>query len=362
MFFECFLLVKQPILKWACIYISRVRKLPFDLKKILLLVTLLVIFLVIPFRLHATNSVFEFNSILLHISYYSFVGSLSIEFTPYSTYFVPSLLLCAPCFIWFYKEQDLSFPILLLSVGAVVLSMTLILLLFLPLWAIIPWAFDVVAAVVPEFVDLVPIAGIIFTSMVLLRLIWRMVLYPTYADITLGKKIAAMVLSLSILLLPMTIETFNWTGTDFNRTFFEGYSLNSATWSFSHRVDGNMWGQSAQFNFSVSSIYSCLAYLLQILPGIIFAWFVCKRPIDRKGITIMLAAGLTHLLVVSLSCIWVNFTASYPGYWTIAPFPALFIIGVIIISMEYGYRWAMIRRFRETNRVSEEKILSQVTI
>ena len=166
------------------------------------------------------------------------------------------------------------------------------------------------------------------------------------------------VISLSVLLFPATIETYSWRDTNFNQYFFEGYSFESSTWSLSSRVDGNVWGQNSWFNFSVSSIYSSLTLLLLMLPAIAFLWFVCRSPTERREIVIMVAAGLTYFLVVSLTCIWLNYTSSAPGNWTVSLFPALLIIGVMVLVIEYGYRWMTMKRSVRI-RVSEDESLSE---
>jgi len=339
-----------------------VRVLVPSLKRILFPVVSLIISLAVPFKVYGTNGRFDISSILFGASYDSSIGSLSVHFILDSSYLLPSLLLCAPCFLWLYIERDLSLPTLLGSVGVVLLSLTQILLLFLPPWAVFSCSYVVIAAivpaVVPEFINLVPYAGLVLTVMVLLPMLWRVFMYPRAAGIGFGKKAAAVMSSLSGLLFPATIETYSWRDTNFNQYFFEGYSFESSTWSLSSRVDGNVWGQNSWFNFSVSSIYSSLTLLLLMLPAIAFLWFVCRSPTERREIVIMVAAGLTYFLVVSLTCIWLNYTSSAPGNWTVTLFPALLIIGVMVLVIEYGYRWMTMKRSVRI-RVSEDESLSE---
>jgi hypothetical protein len=235
-------------------------------------------------------------------------------------------------------ERDMTVSRLLVSAGVVALVMTLTLLLFLPSWAVFPWYSGVIAAVVPEFIELIPFSGLVFVIMILLPLIWRGLVYPKSEDRSLRKNIPAVVLSVSILLFPMTVDVFSWQGTDINRNFFEGFSLNSVTWSLSNRLSGNRWGEGTWFYFSTSSIIAILSLIIQILPGIVFAWFVCRGSFERKRITQMFAAGLTQLLVVSLSCIWLNYTESHAGVWISAPVPALFVLGITIFVINYFLR------------------------
>jgi len=328
------------------------------LKSILVSVAFLIISLAVPFQSYGANGRFDISSILFGISYDQSMGRLAIRFIPDSSYLLPSLLVCAPCLLWLHMERDFSFPMLLGSTGVVVLSLTQILLLFLPAGVVLPWFYDFGLAVIPEFIDLIPFTGLVFVVMVLLPLLWRGLTYPTAEGISFGKKIAAAVLSLSALLVPLTSVTYNGRIDNFNQNFFEGYSFNSATWSLSNRVDGSIWGQIVWFNFSVSSIYSSLTLLLLMLPAIVFLLFVCRGPTERREIVMMVAAGLTYFLVVSLTCVWLNYTSSAPGNWTVSLFPALLIIGLMVLVIEYGYRWMTTKR-SVRSRVSEDESLSQ---
>jgi len=333
-----------------------------DIKRIIIPALMLIVSLTVPFWIYGANGRFELSSVLFDISFILSEPGASVHFIPDSGFLLPSLLICTPCFLWLYMERDLDFPMLLGSSGLVMLVLTITLLLFLPVWAVIPWASGVHLAYVPEFIDLIPFSGFAFTIMVLLPLLWRGLMYPKHENRTFGRKIAATVLSILVLLSPMTVETFRWQGSDFNRSFFEGFALNSATWSLNNRVDGNLWGQGTWFYFSTSSIFTSLSLLLQILPGIIFAWFVCRGSFERRRIAQMLVAGVTHLLIVSIACIWLNYTASHAGIWIIIPFPALLLVGLTIAIVNYGYQWRRTRQFSETARISEEESLSQVMV
>ncbi|MHA2351186.1 MAG: hypothetical protein ACXADL_16330 [Candidatus Thorarchaeota archaeon] len=332
------------------------------IKRIVILALMLIVSLTFPFWIYGANGRFELNSVLLGISFNPSEPGISVLFIPNPGFLLPSLLICVPCFLWLYMERNMSFSILLGSAGVVMLVLTLTLLLFLPAWAVIPWIPGGYLAYVPEFIDLIPFSGLAFTAMVLLPLIWRGLIYPKTKDSTLGKKVAAAVLSMFVLLFPITIETFSWLGSDINRNFFDGFSFNATTWSLSRRVSGNRWGQGTWFNFSMSSIYSILAVVLQLVPAIIFAWFVCRGSFDRKRIAQMLAAGLTHLLIASLTCNWLNYTSSHAGIWVITPFPALLIVGFIIFAVSYGNQWRRPRLHSGTDRVAEEESLSQVMV
>jgi hypothetical protein len=332
------------------------------IKRIIIPVLMFMFSLIIPNEFHSHSDLFSINSLLMSISYN--------PYNPYSSYWIslnldhlfPALLIFTPCFVWLYMERDMSVPILLVSAGVVTLVMTLTLLLFLPAWAVFPWFSGGILAYVPEFIDLVPFSGLAFTIMVLLPLIWRGLIYPENQDRALRKKVSAVVLSVAILLFPMTMEIFSWQGTDINRNFFDGFSLNSATWTMSSRVSGNRWGQNTWFHFSTSSIFASLSLILQILPGIIFAWFVCRGSFERKRIAQMITAGLTHLLIVSLTCIWLNYTSSHAGIWVMTPFPALLIVGFIIFAVSYGKKRRRTGQSSGTDKVTEEENLSQLMV
>ncbi len=115
-----------------------------------------------------------------------------------------------------------------------------------------------------------------------------------------------------------------------------------------------------QFLNVISLLYS--AVILQIFPAIIFAWFVCRGSFERKRIAQMLLAGLTHLLIISIACIWLNYTVSHAGVWVITPFPAFFIVGLLIVAVNYGYQWRSKKQPSGTNSVVEEECSSQVTV
>jgi len=331
------------------------------IKRIVIPALMLIVSLIFPFWIYGANGRFQLSSVLLGISFVLTEPGISIHFIPDFGLLLPSLLICAPCFLWLYMERDVSFPMLLGSAGLVMLALTITLLLFLPAWAVFPWIPSILAYV-PKFIDLIPFSGLVFTIMILLPLIRRGLIYPKTEDSTLGKKVTATVLSMFVLLFPMTIETFSWQGSNFNRSFSVGFSLNSATWSLSHRVSGSSLGQGTWFHFSMASVYSLLAFILQIFPAIIFAWFVCRGSFERIRIAQMFAAGLTHFLIVSLACIYVNYTSSHAGIWVITPFPALLIVGFIIFAVSYGKQWRRTGLGPGTDRGTEKESLSQVMV
>ena len=330
------------------------------IKRFVIVLLILIVTLILPFWIYEANGRFQLSSVLLGISFVLSEPGTSIQFIPDFDLLLPSLLICTPCFLWLYMERDVSFPMLLGSAGLVMLALTITLLLFLPVWVVFPWVSGSALAYVPNFIDLIPFSGLVFTIMVLLPLIWRGLIYSKTEDSTLGKKVTAAVLSIFILLFPMTIETFSWLGSDINRNFFEGFSFNATTWSLSWSVSGNRWGQGTWFAFSISSVYSILAVILQIFPAIIFSWFVSRGSFDRKRIAQMLAAGLTHLLIISLTCIWLNYTSSHAGIWIITPLPALLIIGFIMFAVSYGKQLRRTGLDLGTDRVTEEENLVQM--
>ncbi|MFW9974208.1 MAG: hypothetical protein ACFFDQ_02930 [Candidatus Thorarchaeota archaeon] len=336
-----------------------------DTKRALFLVAWTIVLLVIPYSIYGTNGRFNISSILIDIWYDFSVGRLSIQYIPRVDYLLPSLLICTPCFLWLYKQRDMNMPMLFGSAGLVISVLTLILLLFLPLYAIFPWfpnpsIYFGMITIVPNFIDLIPYSGIVFTTMVLLPLLWRVLIYTKIQEVTLGKKVAGAVLSVSILLFPMTIETARWWSTDPNQNYIEEFSLHSATWSLNHRVDGNIWGQNAWFNFTMSPIFNNFIMILQISSAIIFAWFVCKGSVERTEIIQMFVAGLTHLLVVTLVCVWLSYTATYPGISTTLPFPILFIVGLSIFLINYRYQLRESKELMKNNETSVEELLIQL--
>lgn len=336
-----------------------------DKKKPFFLTVWTIVLLAIPLRIYGANSRLDISSILFDVWYDFSVGRLSIQYIPRIDYILPSLLICTPCFLWLYRQQYMSMPILLGSAGLVMVAQTLILLLFLPSYAVFPWYPDpleylCVIRIVPNFIDLIPFSSIAFTTMVLLPLLWRVSIYTKIQKRTLGREIAGAVLSVLILLFPMTIETASWWSTDFNQNFFEEFSVNSATWSFNHRVDGNLWGQNVWYNFTMSSNYTGFIMILQIVSAVIFAWFVCRRPVERKEIIQMLVAGLAHLLIVTLACVWLNYAVSHLGSWTILPFPILFIVGIMTFSINYGNQLRESKHSIITHRASVEDLLTQL--
>ena len=318
-----------------------------DIRRSLISIAMCVLALSFPFWIYGTNGRFQISSVLFGVFFDLAEPSTSIQLIPELSYLLPSLLICAPCFLWLYKQQEMRFMELAGSAGLVLLVVILILLVFLPAWSVIPLLAGGYAAYVPEFIDLVPISGLVFTTMVLLPLTWRGLIHSEDEYPTRGKKVAAAVLSTVALIVPITTETFRWRGSDFNRSFFEGFSLNSATWSLSSRVDGNLWGQNTWFYYSTSSIFASLILILQILPGILLAWLVCRGSFESRRVFQMLVAGVTHILIVLIGCWWLNYTESHAGSWTITPFPALIVASLLIAGINYGYQWRKVRQSPE---------------
>ncbi|MFW9813825.1 MAG: hypothetical protein ACFFF9_15290 [Candidatus Thorarchaeota archaeon] len=333
-----------------------------DLRRILIPVLMLMLSLIIPYEFYSQDGLFSINSLLISISYN--------PFNPYSSYWsslnlellFPSLLIFAPSFVWFYMERDMSVPKLLASACIVTFVMTLTLLLFLPAWTVFPWYPGGFLAYVPEFIELVPFSGLLFAIMILLPLIWRGLIDLKSEDWSRRNKVSAVVLSVAIILLPMSIDVFSWQGTDINRNFFEGFSLNSVTWSLSNELSGNRWGEGTWIYFSTYSIFAILSLMIQILPGIIFAWFVCRGSTNKKSMVQMFVAGLTQLVVVSLSCIWLNYTESHAGVWISAPVPALFVVGLTIFVINYFLQKSQSKHSPVSIGVDKREDLSQVIV
>lgn len=314
-----------------------------NIKRGLLGVVIFIAILVIPFKIYGANGRFDIDSIMFQILWDLSESSMSFQFLPRPNYLLPSLLICAPCILWLSKAPNLRVPALIGSTGLVVFVLTLILLAFLPSWAVFPWFFQCVLAYVPEFTDLVPFSGLTFTLMVLFPLIWRGLTYSQLQEEIVGRRVALSILTAIVLTAPWTIETFSWQGSDINLNYFEGFSLSALSWTMSASVSGNRWGQGTWFYFSMSSIYGILALMFLALPGIIFAWFVCRPPYNRNRIVSMLAAGTIHLLSISIVCNWINITSSHPGTWILTPFPTLIGGGLAIAGIYSCYQ--LIRRF-----------------
>ncbi|MFX1580185.1 MAG: hypothetical protein ACFFBJ_11095, partial [Promethearchaeota archaeon] len=162
-----------------------------NIKRALISVAMTVISLSFPFWVYGTNGRFEIGSVLFGVILNFPESSSSVQFIPALNYILPSLFICAPCFLWLYKQQDMRFLELVSSAGLVLLVEILILLIFLPAWAVIPYIPGGYLAYVPEFIDLIPISGLAFTIMVLLPLIWRGLLYSEDEDSTRRKKVTA---------------------------------------------------------------------------------------------------------------------------------------------------------------------------
>jgi hypothetical protein len=340
--------------------VRNVNVLASGIRRAFFLVLWTIVLLVVPYNIYGANSRFDIYSVLFETRYDSAISKLTIQFIPQPSYLLPSLLICIPCFLWLYKQGDMDIPKLLGSTGIVFIVLTMILLWFLPIWAVLPWFFNIVPAYVPNFIDLIPFSGLVFTVMVLLPLLWRILVYTKTQETTLGKKVAGAVLSVSVLLFPMTLEIFSWRSTNFNQNFFEGYSFYSATWSMHRNVDGNLWGQNSWFSFHVSSIYTSPSLIIQILPSVIFSWFICRSPIGKKGNKQVLAAGFAQLFIVTGTCVWSNYLGSHPGSWIVLPFPILLIIGFTIVAVNQIYQWKKKIQSKETHRVSNEEISTQM--
>lgn len=333
-----------------------------DIKRVTIPIVMCVLTLSFPFWIYGTNGRFQISSVLFGFILNVPESSISVQLIPELNYILPSLLICAPCFIWLYKQHKMSFLELIGSAGLVLFAVFLVLLIFLPLWSIFPWVHGILAAYVPEFIDLIPISSLAFTIMVLLPLMWRGLLYSEDEVSTRRKKVAAAVLSVVALIIPITTETFSWQGFDRINSFFEGFSLNSATWSLNYRVDGSFMGQNTWFYFSTSSIFVTLSMIIQILPGLLFAWLVCKGRFDQRRIFQMFAAGAAHILALSIVCIWLNYTESEPGRWTIMPVPALLIVGLAIAIVNYGQILRRSGQVSRTAKGNEEERLSQIVV
>ena len=223
-----------------------------NIKRGLLVVAIFIATLVSPFKIYGTNGRFDIDSMMFRILWDLSESSMSFQFLPRLNYLLPSLLICAPCILWLSKAPNLSVPGLIGSTGLVVFVLTLILLAFLPPWAVFPWLFQGYAlAIVPEFTDLVPFSGLAFTLMVLFPLIWRGLTYSQLQEEIMGRRVAVSILTAIVLMAPWTIETFSWQGYDINLNYFEGFSLSALSWTMSARVSGNGWGPGTWVYFSM---------------------------------------------------------------------------------------------------------------
>ena len=76
----------------------------------------------------------------------------------------------------------------------------------------------------------------------------------------------------------------------------------------------------------------------------------------------MFAAGAAHILALSIVCIWLNYTESEPGRWTIMPVPALLIVGLAIAIVNYGQILRRSGQVSRTAKGNEEERLSQIVV
>jgi hypothetical protein len=332
-----------------------------NIKKTLLLTGVLVFSLSFPFSIFNTDGSFDIISILFFIRYDSIAASMIIRFIPYYDFILPALLICVPCLLWLWKSRDMKTHTLLGSAGLVVLVLTAILLYYLPFWVVLPWLYQgLVPRYIPELYNLIPFSGIVFTIMVLLPLFSYGFTYYRNNNLTLREKIVAPILSLFVVLSPLTIESFSLEVSGPFPYYTRGFNLQSVFWIYSYDTYGNNLGHSAMISLETTSVYAVLALTALSLPGVIFIWLALKSHYDRYTVASIVTAGAIHLLTLFVTCIWISNVESHPIWWIVIPSPVILIGGLIIIAIRAYYMLNRKRQLSQTNITMEPPIQPQM--
>jgi hypothetical protein len=332
-----------------------------NIRRLLLLVIALTFSLSFPFSIYDMNGRFDIKSVLFFIRYDSSVASVSIHFISDYDFIWPALLICFPCLLWLWKIKDLRAHELLISAGLVILTLTGILMYYLPSWFIFPWfSGGVVIAVIPEFYNLLPFSGLVFTILVLLPLVWRGFTYPQTNGMTHKESIIAGILFLFVVLSPLTLELFSLQVSGPFAYYDRDFNLQSVFWSFSYTIDGSNLGYNTVTSFFIPSVYSVLALAALSLPGFVFIWLVLKSHYDRYAVASIITAGAIHLLTLFLACISISEMKSLPSWWIVIPSPILLVCGLIIMIVRTGYMLNLKRRLSQTKIAVETPIQPQM--
>lgn len=281
--------------------------------------TLLV--LIIPYQIYGMNDRFEISSLLSSI-------------IPESQLALPLILLCFPCLVWRGLQNKVSMKTMLLSVGLVLLGQILVLMFFLPIWAVFPWLFPFHIAIVPDLIELIPLSGLVFTVFVFSQVVFSIV-RPKDVEIDRPhiNKIAYILTGL-IVLAPITMRIWNWESSDLQRHFLNGQYFFAPIWSASSRIDGNLWGQNKVFYFYVLSIQQIIILSLIGIPAILFVRYLVRYILNRESLTTTVGLGILHVIILLIICVQATVTESHAGFWIYIPIPILIIVGMSILLVD----------------------------
>ncbi len=287
----------------------------------------------IPYQIYNMNTRLEISSLLFNIDLISAFYSYSI--IPDSQLVLPSLLLCIPCLVWRGLHHKVSMRTGLLSVGLVILGQVSVLIFFLPIWAVFPWLFPgPIAAVIPDFIELISISGLVFTVFVYSQVVFSIV-RPKDGEIDRPhiNKIAYIMAGLFVL-APITMRIWNWQSSDWPRHFLSQQYFIAPIWSATSRVSGNLWGQNTVFFFQVFPTQQIIILGLIGIPAILFVRYLVRYLLNRESLTTTLGLGIVHIIILTIFCVQATVTESHVGSWIYIPIPILVIVGMSLLLVD----------------------------
>lgn len=311
------------------------RMLKLDLNQALKIVVKIIGVLIFPYSIFRMNWNYRFSSILYEFSMNLKENEYIFQLFPDIEILIPASLILVPCILWGYYERKLLETKFLISIGFIVLSLIAIMLIFLPFWALFPIPGYVVAAVIPQFIELIPFTSLVFVLFVYVPSIIHIVNMNGSNVNSIRQKSVSLLLTTIAIFPPIIIELWMWESSDWQHHFGESIELLSLTWTMNYNIEGNLWGQNETLFFSIIPLPEIMLWSLINYPGFLFARYMLQAIRGEKVGKRLITTGSIQIIILTVISFWIDLVTTHAGTWMHIPCPCLILTGLVVIIIHY---------------------------
>jgi hypothetical protein len=247
----------------------------------------------------------------------------------------PVFLILIPCILWGLIERRLSTREFLISIGIIILTLTAIMMIFVPIWAIFPnpeHGFDLV---IPLFVEIIPFTSLVFALFVYVPCIIRCIGLNDINLDSIRQKVGLLMLTAVAFFTPGIIELHTWERLDGQLHTGQIITLFTISWALTYWINGNIGGQNLYLRFSSVPFPEIIFWGFISLPGFIFIRYMIQIIRGEKKDLQLIITGFIQTLIWIELIFWIELVTAY-GYRSVfIPCPCLILIGFAIIITHY---------------------------